>query len=176
MLLIRHLIAAFGASALILISATLLLWPNAVRGDVTELQSSRPSAQSPALKADTSVFYRISYKTPWRDVLLSYPKLLRLASCEAGDDTGRVEFINPMARNDNDAKITGQSSYGIFQYQPNTFLNAVKMYGLMGEATDKEIIAAINDPWIQISVTQRLLRDGGGGAWYHCWVARGLKY
>lgn len=94
---------------------------------------------------------------PWATLLNRDPEIYELASCESQ--------LNPMARNDGDALITGFPSIGLLQFQPSTFLNGVKQYNAYPGASDKEILAAINDPYLQIFVSRSMINDKQGLQW-----------
>jgi hypothetical protein len=139
-MLLSHMAATAAASVLLLALASPVITP--------QVQAASPEVVvNPIYPAGVE----------WIDLLNRDPELLDLAQCESG--------LNLMARNDKDALITGFASKGLFQFQPSTFLKGVKKYGAMPGATDKQILAAINDPYLQIYVTKNMIKDGQGGQW-----------
>ena len=96
---------------------------------------------------------------PWKTLLSRDKELYELSSkCE---DVG----LDPEATNYEDAKITGYPSYGILQFQPKTFLDNVKRYNALPGATDKQILAAVKDPYLQIFIARRMISAGEGHQW-----------
>ena len=127
-------------------------------GTSTLTQPTQPI--KPEVVAVSSQVYPVDSQgvlIPWKTLLSRNPMLYELASCEGQ--------LNPMARNDGDAKITGYPSLGILQFQPKTFLSGVKAYNAYPGATDKQILAAINDPYLQIYVARNMIADGEGHQW-----------
>jgi hypothetical protein len=135
---------------------------------VSGTQALTPPVQPTAQVTVVSEVYPLDSKgvlIPWRDLLAKDTILYELASCESQ--------FNPMARNDEDALITGFPSYGLLQYQPSTFVNGIKQYKLMPRSTTKEILGAINDPYLEIALARHMVSDGEGGQW-SCYTIRNL--
>lgn len=103
----------------------------------------------------------------WGDLLKADPELNDLGTCESG--------LNPFNVNRADAKITGSPSTGLFMYQPGTWVTNVRKYNAYPDATSTaQIMAAIDDPYMQIFVTRHMLDDGEWSQWYNCYVHHGL--
>lgn len=129
---------------------SVLLWANGTPA----LTPPEPPAKKEVAVVSSEVYPK---GVSWMDLLNRDPLLYELASCEGQ--------LNPMARNDGDAKITGYPSLGLLQFQPKTFLNGVKAYNAFPGATDEEILAAIHDPFLQIYVARHMIADGEGRQW-----------
>lgn len=104
----------------------------------------------------------------WMEMLEADRVLYKLAERESAGT------FDPFICNEKDALITGHPSCGILQYQPGTFLEFVKRYDAIPGAADEEIMAAINDPYIQIFITRKALIDGGWSHWYNSFILLGL--
>ena len=73
---------------------------------------------------------------------------------------------NPTAVNWEDAKITGYQSKGILQFQPKTFLNEGKKYGLFPEDfTLRESNLMIENPELQKEIARHMIEDNKQSAW-----------
>lgn len=76
---------------------------------------------------------------------------------------------NPNAVNYEDAKITGYPSYGLFQFQPLTFLKAGIKYKILPEGmTLKEAMKLIKNPIYNAAVAHALLNDEEYSHWLNC--------
>ena len=77
---------------------------------------------------------------------------------------------NPAAINYEDAKITGYPSFGLFQFQPLTFLKAGIKYKILPEKTTlKEAMKLIKDPVYNAAVAHALLENGLYFHWSACY-------
>mgnify|MGYP001590536967 CR=1 FL=1 len=77
---------------------------------------------------------------------------------------------NPNAINENDKKITGYSSYGLYQFQPPTFLKAGIKYKIFPpETTLKEAMKYIKNPIYNAAVAHALLEDEQYNHWKNCY-------
>lgn len=77
---------------------------------------------------------------------------------------------NPLAVNENDKKITGYASFGLYQFQPPTFLKAGLKYKILPEGTTlKEAMKLIKNPVYNAAVAHALLEDGEFGHWSNCY-------
>lgn len=174
--------------AMSLVASALLL--------VTGTPALTPSVQAPKQEVAVSPVYPVDTDgtlIPWRTLLSRDPELYELSSkCEN-------PWLDPTRKNEGDALITGYPSYSILQFQPGTFLGGVKQYNAYPGAKemeaptempdkylqkyvdlrpkltdeDKVILAAINDPYLQIYVARRMINDGSGRLWT-CHVKMGL--
>lgn len=141
------MVATAATSVLLLVSGTLALTPQ-----------SQPTSQEVNVATTTAISSPIHPEgIEWEDLLNRDPELTDLASCESQFD--------PNAINLKDAAITGHPSYGLFQYQPGTFVKAVIKYNAMPGKSDSEILASIDDPYIQIYITRKMLDDKQGHQW-----------
>lgn len=170
-MLLSHLVVSLATSALLLITGTQVLTPPAqpIKQEVSV---------NPVYPRDPN-----GDLIPWIKLLSRDSQLYELAStCE---DPG----LDPLSTNYNDADITGFPSYGILQYQPGTFLAGVKAYNAYPEVSDKKItpmpesylqtyadkrklgikdrniLAAIYDPYLQMYVAKHMIADGQGSQW-----------
>ncbi len=165
-----HMVATAVTSVLLLITGSQTLTPPAqpVKQEVIVGTSVYPVADGALI--------------PWKVLLSRDPELYELSNtCE---DPG----LDPLARNLYDATITGYPSYGILSYQPGTFLAGVKKYNAYPGAIDKpvklpdqylqdyadkrglgnvdrQILAAIYDPYLQIYVGRHMINDNEGHQW-----------
>lgn len=106
----------------------------------------------------------------WMQELAADPELYALAKHETAGT------LDPKKCNWDDAKITGFPSCGILQYQPSTFVSFVRKYKAMpDDLSDEEILAALDDPYIQIYITRAALIDGGWRNWYTTFTKLGLN-
>lgn len=81
----------------------------------------------------------------------------KLAMCESG---GRA-----------DIKILDSNkkwSYGILQYQRQTFIAYTRKYNLLPSAEDDEIMNFIYDPDYQKMLAKKMIMDGGAHHWRNC--------
>jgi len=167
---ITHMVATAAASVFLLVSGIQVLTPPV-----------QPIKQEVAVNP----VYPVSPDgnlIPWMTLLNRDKELYDLsATCE---DIGS----NPLARNIGDSHITGYPSYGILMYQPGTFLAYVKKYNAYPGAKDepiempdkyletyankhnlgnkdRQILAAIYDPYIQMYVGRHMIDDGEGHQW-----------
>lgn len=170
-MLFSHTVMAVITSALLLVSGT---------------QALTPPDQAPKQEVAVNPVYPRDPEgklIPWRDLLSRDQELYELAStCEAPG-------LDPETTNYKDAKITGYPSYSILQYQPGTFLAGVKAYNAYPGVSDKiavpmpekylekyadaynlsirdrNILAAIYDPYLDIYVARHMINDGEGHQW-----------
>lgn len=106
----------------------------------------------------------------WMDMLKADRTLYKLSERESAGT------FDPFKCNEKDALITGYPSCGILQYQPGTYVDFVRKYdALPAEYTDEEILATINDPYIQIYITRLALIDGGWSHWYNSFIYLNLE-
>ena len=59
-------------------------------------------------------------------------------------------------------------SYGLFQFQAQTFLEQGQKYGLIGNMEFAEIENIINDPLIQLTLTRKMIQDKKYSHWLIC--------
>lgn len=104
-----------------------------------------------------------STSTPWESLLKEDKELYAMADCESD--------FTPTAIGHGDAAITGYPSYGLFQYQPKTFLWLVRRYDLLPGIADKDVMSKkyYFDPYLQIVLTKNALADGLGRHWKTCY-------
>ncbi len=82
---------------------------------------------------------------------------------------------NCESRGREDIKILDSNkkySYGVLQFQMDTFLREGKKYGLIeANLTSKEVLETkmIYDVDLQESIANRILLDGGESHWHNCW-------
>ena len=85
-----------------------------------------------------------------------------LAICESGNTPNIIHW--------NDKNITGYPSYGKYGYQPHTFLNFGKKYGLFPkEFSLKESMTLIMNGSLQDEITKRAIEDNQHRHWLNCW-------
>lgn len=76
---------------------------------------------------------------------------------------------NPAAINHLDSKITGYSSYGLYQFQPLTFLKFGIIYKVFPEGTTlKEAMKYILNPAYNAAVAHAMIDDGLTNHWLNC--------
>jgi hypothetical protein len=97
------------------------------------------------------------YYTEWLDFVI--PKL---EYCESRGNRDAVNY--------DDAKITGYESRGAFQYQPQTFQQAVLKYNILPDAEPAEIMNFWTDYEIQKLATKAILinEPNGSAHWFNC--------
>lgn len=100
----------------------------------------------------------------WREKLEADPELSALAWCESRH--------NPRAMGHGDTLITGFPSYGLVQFQPGTFKAFVRKYDLLPNTEDEELPNLYFDPDVQIELATRMLNDGLGRHWFHCYYSK----
>lgn len=85
----------------------------------------------------------------------------KVMMCESGG--------NVYARNDNDKKITGYSSFGLFQFQPSTFLKSGIRYRVFPEwFTITDAMRYIYRPEYQGAIAHGLMADNEWFHWKNC--------
>lgn len=85
-----------------------------------------------------------------------------IMTCESGG--------NPAAINENDKKITGYSSYGLFQFQFFTWFKYAKIYKVISsETTIEETKKLWRRPEYQGAVAHAMLNDGLYSHWKNCY-------
>ena len=78
-----------------------------------------------------------------------------IMQCESGG--------NPDSVNTNDKKITGYASYGLFQFQPYTFLSFAKKYKVLPQDANppmKELVRLMKIPIYNQAVAHGMIKDG----------------
>src|SRR3990167_10490859 len=86
-----------------------------------------------------------------------------IMQCESGG--------NPLAINTDDAKITGSPSFGLYQFQPLTFLKYGIKYKIFSEKTTlKEAMKYIKNPAYNAAVANAMIDDGlAPQHWVNCY-------
>ncbi len=97
-----------------------------------------------------------------QEVVLDY-FVDRLAMCESENR----ENIKILDSND-------KYSYGIVQFQEDTWKNALRKYGYFPEAEDSELINHIYDGELQKEVAKKMIQDGGWKHWKNCAIKIGI--
>jgi len=59
-------------------------------------------------------------------------------------------------------------SYGLFQFQAQTFLSQGQLYGLVGDIELAEVPNIIYDPQLQLALTRKMIQDNKQNNWYNC--------
>lgn len=97
-----------------------------------------------------------------QEVVLDY-FVDRLAMCESENR----ENIKTLDSNN-------KYSYGIVQFQEDTWKNALRKYGYFPEAEDSELMNHIYDGKLQKEVAKKMIQDGGWRHWKNCATKIGI--